>query len=290
MRPKSQHYSILVVDIAEFGCRANPLQLWLRERLYALTEAAFAETGLDHRSAPQPSDRGDGFFWLLPGTFDRTDLTGRFVEVLNHRLRDHARTSSEEGALRLRVALHQGDVARDGHGWAGEELNTACRLVDIAPLRTALASGTRAGLALAVSAEWHRQIVRHDDPSVASETFRRVAFDAKEIQGASAWIRVPGYDAPPGLTEAETAPPAGPARTSRPAAPGREPSGRTAPGPGTAPNRSGADGPGPFAGAMFDRVGQVFAGDQVVHGTQSFRWGAEPDEAEAPDRGPKAGA
>ncbi|UYQ63754.1 hypothetical protein [Streptomyces peucetius] len=290
MRPKSQYYSILVVDIAEFGSRANPLQLWLRERLYTLTESAFTEAGVDHRSTPRPSDRGDGFFWLLPGTVDRTDLTGRFVEVLNHRLREHARTSSEEGALRLRVALHQGDVAGDGRGWAGEELNTACRLVDIAPLRTALASGTRAGLALAVSADWHRQIVRHDDPSVASETFRRVPFDAKEIQGASAWIRVPGYDAPPGLTEAETAPPAGPAAPSGRAAPGPVAAGRTAPGPDTAPNRSGADGSGPFAGAVFDRVGQVFAGDQVVHGTQHFRWSAEPDDPEDPDRRPKAGA
>ncbi|MGW0777010.1 hypothetical protein ACWD01_25885 [Streptomyces sp. NPDC002835] len=286
MRPKAQHYSILVVDIAGFGSRANPMQLWLRERVYAITESAFTEAGLDHRSAPRPSDRGDGFFWLLPGTVDRTDLTGRFVEVLNHRLRDHARTSSEEGALRLRVALHQGDVARDGHGWAGAELNTACRLVDIDPLRSALASGTRAGLALAVSADWHRQIVRHDDPSVASETFRRVPFDAKEIQGAYAWIRVPGYDAPPGLTETETAPPAAPSGPSRPAAPGRVPPGRTAPDP----NRSGTDGSGPFAGAVFDRVGQVFAGDQVVHGTQNFRWSPEPEDDDAPGRTPKAGA
>ncbi|MEU6811305.1 hypothetical protein ABZ920_20395 [Streptomyces sp. NPDC046831] len=270
MRPKAQLYSILVVDIEKFGRRANPVQLWLREQLYGIVRAAFTESSIDWSGGPEPSDRGDGFFWLLPGSVDRTDLTGRFVEVLDQRLRAHARTSSEEGALRLRVALHQGDVAGDAHGWAGEELNTACRLVDIPPLRTALASAPRAGLALAVSGEWHRHVVRHDDPSVASRTFRCVTFDAKEIHGAHAWIRVPGYDAPPGVSATRPAPGA----PSRDAAPGAAPAGRE----DRRADHPGAPGSGPFAGAHFDRVGQVFGGDQIVHGGQTFQWGSGPEE------------
>jgi hypothetical protein len=268
MRPKAQHYSILVVDIEKFGRRANPVQLWLRERLYALVESAFEESGIDHHSGPQPSDRGDGFFWLLPGTVDKTDLTGRYVDLLHQRLREHARTSSEEGAMRLRVALHHGDVARDERGWVGEELNTACRLADISPLRAALAAAQRAGLALAVSADWHRQVVRHDDPSVACETFRRAPFDAKEIQGAHAWIRVPGYDAPPGVPDlGDAAPEGGPGPSGSGSGSG------SGPGTGTS-GTSGAPAPtGPFAGAHFDRVGQVFSGDQVVHGPQTFQLG-----------------
>ncbi|MCX4822178.1 hypothetical protein OG883_20265 [Streptomyces sp. NBC_01142] len=267
MRPKAQHYSILVVDIEKFGRRANPVQLWLRERLYALVESAFEESGIDHHSGPQPSDRGDGFFWLLPGTVDKTDLTGRYVELLHQRLREHARTSSEEGAMRLRVALHHGDVARDERGWVGEELNTACRLADIAPLRAALTAAQRAGLALAVSADWYRQVVRHDDPSVACETFRRAPFDAKEIQGAHAWIRVPGYDAPPGVPDPGVPDPGDAASAASAGAPER-PAGT---------DRAGEDASGPFAGAHFDRVGQVFGGDQVVYGPQTFRFGEGGD-------------
>ncbi|MFF8195582.1 hypothetical protein ACF05L_33015 [Streptomyces bobili] len=295
MKHKTQVYSILVVDIERFGRRANPVQLWLRERLYEIVGKAFSESGIDAESGPKPSDRGDGFFWLLSGT-DRTVLTGRFVDVLDQKLRAHARTSNEEGALRLRVALHQGDVTDDGPGWVGEELNTACRLVDIEPLRTALASGPRAGLALAVSGEWHRQVVRHEDSSVASDTFRCVPFEAKEIQGAHAWIRVPGYDAPPGIsgTRAEGA--------SRGAATGRD--GGTTRADGGATHGDGGStrgaggrgegaaraGQGPFAGARFDRVNQVFGGDQIVHGGQTFRWGSDPEEPAARDGGDGNGA
>lgn len=295
MKPRTQVYSILVVDIERFGRRANPVQIWLRERLYEIVGKAFSESGIDTDNGPKPSDRGDGFFWLLSGT-DRTALTGRFIDVLDQKLRSHARTSNEEGALRLRVALHQGDVTDDGAGWVGEELNTACRLVDIEPLRTALASGPRAGLALAVSGEWHRQVVRHEDSSVASDTFRCVPFDAKEIQGAHAWISVPGYDAPPGIsgTRAED--------TSRGAAPGRDGGTARADGgatQGAAGNTRGgggrgdgtaAAGQGPLAGARFDRVNQVFGGDQIVHGGQTFQWGPDPEEPAARDGGDGNGA
>lgn len=257
MRAKAQHYSILVVDIEKFGRRANPVQLWLRERLYALVETAFEEAGIDHRTGPRPTDRGDGFFWLLPGSVDKVDLTGRFVALLHDRLREHARTSSEEAAMRLRVALHDGDVARDGRGWAGEELNSACRLADIQPLRDALGEARRSCLALAVSADWYRRVVRHDYPEVERQSFRRVPFDAKEIQGESAWVRVPGYDFPPGLTRYPDASDPG-ARPRPPAA---------APGAADPAPRS------PFAGAHFGDVGQVNAGDQVLYGPQTFHLG-----------------
>ncbi|MBZ6139917.1 hypothetical protein [Streptomyces olivaceus] len=291
MKVKAQTYSIVVVDIEKFGRRANPVQLSLRKSLYELVPDAFSEVGIDTESGPGPSDRGDGFFWLLPSV-DRTDLTGRFVEALDRKLRDYARRSSQEAALRLRVALHQGDVANDPTGWVGEELNTACRMVDLDPLRTALASGPRAGLALAVSGEWHRQIVRHDDPSVAGHTFRRVPFDAKEITGEYAWIRVPGYDAPPGVSGTRRAPHVpshekvqepryAPAVAGDRGASRKRGSGAAGPGSATAGGEreggsevASAD-RGPFAGARFDRVNQVFGGSQTVRGNQTFHWGPE---------------
>ncbi|MEY9966654.1 hypothetical protein ABIA33_004719 [Streptacidiphilus sp. MAP12-16] len=271
MRTKAQHFSILVVDIEKFGSRSNPVQLWLRKRLYELVEAAFDEAGIDHRNGPRPADRGDGFFWLLPGTVDKVDLTGRFVDLLHDNLREHARTSSEEGAMRLRVALHDGDVAQDEHGWAGEELNSACRLVDIAPLRTALAQARRSGMALAVSSDWYRRTVRHGHPAVERQTFRRVLFEAKEIQGESAWIRVPGYDIPPGIEEA---------------APdnGSTPGPALATGPHVPTPTAGAPAlSGPFSNPTFGDVGQVFGGDQVVHGPQTFIQGGRRSDQHEKD-------
>ncbi|MEU7580174.1 hypothetical protein AB0B50_21560 [Streptomyces sp. NPDC041068] len=202
MRAKAQHYAIVVVDIEKFGSRSNAVQLWLRERLYELFVEALDEAGVDRTLSPPPSDRGDGFFWLLPGQVDKVDLTGRFIRLLHDKLREHARTSNAEGAMRLRVALHSGDVAWDGRGWQGEELNSACRLVDIVPLRKALAGDPRSVVALAVSADWYRRVVRQGHAQVEHEAFRQVPFDAKEIQD-TAWIRVPGIDVPPGTVPSE---------------------------------------------------------------------------------------
>ncbi|KIF74163.1 hypothetical protein QR77_09515 [Streptomyces sp. 150FB] len=259
MNVKSQHYAIVVVDIEKFGSRADRVAQWLRTRLYEMAETALDDTGVDRAAAPPPADRGDGFFWLLPGSVDKTDLTARFVGLLHDQLRAHARTSNDEGALRIRVALHSGDVSWDGRGWVGEELNTACRLVDIEPLRTTLAEARRSGLALAVSDDWYRRVVHRGAPEVEREAFREFPFDAKEIQGASAWIRVPGYDVPPGITPLVRTPGQGQ---------GQEPG----------PDRGAARQAGPAAAterglppAFAGDIGQFVYGDQTVTGGMTIQ-------------------
>ncbi|MYS22657.1 hypothetical protein GA0115240_14304 [Streptomyces sp. DvalAA-14] len=249
MRVKAQHYAIVAVDVEKFGTRDNPTAFLLRKQLYALVESALDDAGIDRSAAPDPADRGDGFFQLLPGDVDKLDLTGPFVARLHNALRDHAATSNALGALRIRVVLHSGDVGWDGRGWVGEELNTACRLLDIEPLRTALAQARRAGLALAVTDDWYRRVVRHGTAEVEREAFREVPFDAKEIKGASAWIRVPGYDVPPGIT---------PIRRAEPEAAGPASAGPAAPG-------GGAGGVGGHTIGDIGQVGQVVNGDLHVN-------------------------
>ncbi|RBM22417.1 hypothetical protein [Streptomyces sp. PT12] len=196
MTVKYEYYTILVVDIEGFGRRRNPVQSWLRERLRRILEAAFETSGVDHRAGPPPVDRGDGVFWLLPGTVPKEDVTGLFVDQLRQQLRAHARTSSAEGALRLRLSLHGGEVGADEQGWVGADLNTACRIVDHQPLRDALAASEGAELVVAVSDEWHRKVISHDHPGIDATEYRPVRFDAKEIQNETIWIRVPGHPAP----------------------------------------------------------------------------------------------
>lgn len=202
-----QYFVILVVDIEKFGTRPNPVQTFLRGSLYALMERALDEAGIDHRGGARPVDRGDGLFLLLPGSVPKTDLVGPFITRLRIGLRAHAQTSSDAAALRLRVVLHSGEVAWDGRGWVGEDLNTACRMVDHQPLRDALAAAGDAQLVLGISDGWHRGVLRHDYPQLDAAAFRPVRFDAKEIHGETVWVLVPGYAAPPGL---EHAAPAGP--------------------------------------------------------------------------------
>ncbi|MEO3751610.1 hypothetical protein [Streptomyces sp. B6B3] len=196
MAGKSQYYEIVVVDIKGFGSRSNPVQSWLRDRLYELLENALAATGIDHRAGPPPTDRGDGMFWLLPGSVPKTDLTGPFVHHLYTGLRALAATSNARAEMRLRVALHAGEVAWDERGWVGADLNTACRMVDLPVLRETLEAAGDAPLALAVSDAWYRGVIQHDYPEIDPADFRPVRFDAKEIRNATAWVRVPGRSWP----------------------------------------------------------------------------------------------
>lgn len=262
MAAKAQHYSIVVVDIERFGGRTDPVQAYLREQMYEVGHAALAVLGVDPAALATPADRGDGFFWLLPGDVDKVELTGTFIDTLHAGLRAHAAVAGPDGALRLRVALHYGQVAWDGRGWIGTELNSACRLVDIQPLRAALAAADRATLALAVSDRWYEAVVRHDHPGIDRATFRRVAFDAKEVRDRHAWISVPGYSAPPGIAEfvalgssaSQDASTASAGASGRPGSP--RDTGRAAP-----------------AEKHIARVGVLVEGDQINHGPLTINLG-----------------
>jgi hypothetical protein len=196
---KARYRQILVVDAERFGSRPDPTQIWLRRRVYEIVRTAAEEAGIELGTDSQ--DRGDGAFWLLSGDVSKVDLSGRFIAHLHAGLLAYARLSNTESALRLRVALHAGDVTGDADGWVGTELNRACRLVDLPELRAALSAAPRAGLVLGVTDDWYRAVVRHGYPEVEPSAFGRVAFRAKEVD-EQAWIRVPGYDRPPGIDRA----------------------------------------------------------------------------------------
>jgi hypothetical protein len=264
------YYTILVVDIEEFGGRRNPVQKLLRERLYRILGAAMEAAGIDTTQALKPADRGDGVFWLLPTVISKVILTGPFIGALGAELRAHQRVAAPEAHMRLRVALHAGEVTQDEHGWVGEDLNTACRLVDLQSLRDALASATDPLLALAVSDTWYHSTIRHGYPGIEDASFRPVPFRAKEVD-QTAWITVPGY--PRLVRHADPARPAGAAKTGSTTGTGNtagrggtESGGVTEPGDTPEPGGRSAARRGPvvnrgrFAGSSIDAC-VVYGGD-----------------------------
>ncbi|MEU9974430.1 hypothetical protein [Streptomyces sp. NPDC051014] len=279
MDGKPRYYLIVVIDIERFGRRTDPMQQWLREQLYAVVGKALDQAGIGTGDIVATSDRGDGCFLLLQPSVSKLDLTTRFLDALQTGLRGHAQRGNEETALRLRVVLHAGEVAQDKHGWVGEALNTACRLVDLEVLRTTLAAASRSGLALAVSADWHAAVVRHDYPELPASGFRELPFVAKEITSRT-WLRVPGYDEPPGLDRAtppasgRPAPHAPRPATDTPAADSQAVA--ATPGP-SAPSTPTGGHHGPFAGAVFHNPGRVYGGNHYE--------GVTPDEAHADTAG-----
>ncbi|WP_327723067.1 hypothetical protein [Streptomyces europaeiscabiei] len=274
MDGKPRYYLITVLDIERFGRRTDPTQQWLREQLYAIVEKALEQAGIGSDDVEAMCDRGDGCFLLLRPSVSKLDLTTRFLDALQTGLRGHAQRGNEETALRVRVAMHAGEVSQDRRGWVGEALNTACRLVDLDSLRTTLAAASRSGLALAVSADWHDAVVRHDYPELPASGFREVPFVAKEIT-SYAWLRVPGYAEPPGLGATAAASGRPTPSVPRPAAdaPAADspatiaPPGLAAPDTAT-PNPPAGGNHGPFAGAVFHNPGRVYGGNHYEVGTQ----------------------
>jgi tetratricopeptide (TPR) repeat protein len=192
--PRSQpavHRTILVVDVEGFGDRrrANPHQVAVRDGLYAAVQCAFCRTGIRLADCHQ-EDRGDGVFILAPPEVPKA----LFVDTLPHQLAkalsDHNSVHRSEERIRLRMALHAGEIAYDHYGVTAVAINLAFRLLDARPLKDALAN-SQGTLALIVSSWFFEEIVRHSidtDPA----TYRPVRVAVKETSTV-AWIGLPDY-------------------------------------------------------------------------------------------------
>ncbi|MFJ4270156.1 hypothetical protein ACIP29_06380 [Streptomyces coelicoflavus] len=257
MGEEATHHWIVVLDVENFSSRRDPVQRRVRAAMYRALAEALRRAGITDADTVS-EDRGDGVLMLVAPSVSPLLLAGPFVRELDEALGEYAQEANADHALRLRVALHQGLAARDAHGWSGDAVNTACRLVDAQPLRNVLAEALSARLVLAVSDEVHRGVVRHGHRGIDPAAYLRCDFTTKHGETITSWITVPGYPAPPGLP-----------------APGAASSG-----PGTTSTSPGATGSGPATAGRPPVAlhAQTVQGDQVagdkhvtVHNTGSVR-------------------
>lgn len=173
------HRSILAVDIEKSTSplRTNPVKEILRREVYRVLEEAMAFSGIDSRHLDPFEDRGDGVLALIRPADEvpKTLLLGIFVPEVMRLLREyndglHPRESAEGLQLRLRLALHAGEVHFDGKGFFGEEVDVACRLLDAPRFKRCLAETTEP-LVLAVSEDIYWSIVRHDYAGIQGADF-----------------------------------------------------------------------------------------------------------------------
>ncbi len=184
------HRGILAADIEGFGRleRSNPVRVRLRTALYRLIDQSLAQAGIEPWRCEQ-TDHGDCVLILLEPQIPKARLLNPFVPRLTAALGRHNRASSAEERLRLRLVIHAGEILRDAHGYSGEDLNQAFRLLDSEPAHTCLAEAP-ADLAVIVSDAIYQAIVKHGYRRIDPSAYRLVRIVAKETN-VEAWVYAP---------------------------------------------------------------------------------------------------
>jgi hypothetical protein len=207
MQPQSPavHRTIVVVDVERFGDRrrTNPHQVVVRDALYQALQQALAEAGVGW-AVCRHEDRGDGVLILAPAEIPKAPFVDIVPRALAAALGEHNGCHPVEEQIRLRMALHAGEVQLDRHGVTSTSVNLTFRLLDARPLKSALADSPGV-LALITSGWFFEDVVRHS-PAAQPETFRPVRVAEKETSTV-AWIALPDHPYPPDLTALTTPPP-----------------------------------------------------------------------------------
>lgn len=189
-----EYRPMAAVDIEGSGGRGDVPLLRIREVLAAAFREALGESGIDAQAC-RIEDLGDGLRMVAPACVPKSRLIHPFFHELAVRLSAHNRTAAAPTRIRLRVALHAGDVWLAPAGVAGGPLEVLARLLDARPAREALAAApATVPASLLVSQHFYDETVRHGYPGIDPESFRRVEVAEKEY-AAGAWLHLPGLPA-----------------------------------------------------------------------------------------------
>lgn len=182
------HTSMAAVDICAFTRRRyEDVQLHLRDRMYQTMADAFAMTGLPWAHCYR-EDRGDGMLVILPPSVVAEALLDPLVNHTSVLLRRDNRLASEAARLRLRLAVHVGDVHRDPNGVAGHDVNLLFRLLEAGAFKKHM-DDAGADLGLIVS-ERLFETATHRAGLVDADAYRPIKVRRKETR-TRAWIWLP---------------------------------------------------------------------------------------------------
>jgi tetratricopeptide (TPR) repeat protein len=185
----AMHRSILCVDVENFSDRRRTDldQTTVRNGLYQALRAALSQSHVRWDSCYR-EDRGDGALVLIPPEFPKSDLVTIFPRALATALDRHNRAHGPLARIKLRAALHAGEVRHDAHGVIGRPIILAFRLLDAEAVKSALRRSP--GVLALVASDWFfDEVVRHE-PAAAPEAYRPVQITAKETT-TRAWVYLP---------------------------------------------------------------------------------------------------
>jgi len=189
------HRAILCADVERFGDRSRTRlhQIAVRNGLYAALRTAFARSGVSWEDCYH-EDRGDGVLILVPPDVPKNVLSASIPRELAVALAGHNQANDRQARIRLRLAVHAGEIHLDDHGVVGTAINVAFRLIDAQALRRALVDS--GGTLAVIASQWFfEEVIRHD-PASDPAGYRQVEISVKETREA-AWICRPDDPYPP---------------------------------------------------------------------------------------------
>jgi tetratricopeptide (TPR) repeat protein len=197
------HWSVVAFDVEGFSDphRDDAAQTAVRARVYELVREAFDSAGVPWADCTH-EDRGDGAIVLVPAEISKVLLLDPLPGHLSAALTDHNRDAPLAERIRLRLAVHAGEISVDQHGLSGIDLIEACRMLDADELRGALRHSP-VPLAVIVSGTVYDGIVRHRHRTIDPSTYHPVTIEVKRTK-LPAWIHLPGTRTPPVITQPDS--------------------------------------------------------------------------------------
>jgi hypothetical protein len=179
MVPPATHRTILVVDVEKFGdqSRTDAQRVTIHGGLYDLLHDAFRAAGVSWDSCHR-EDRGDGAMVLAPADIPKVLFSDRLPAHLASALHRYNRAHRADERIRLRMALHAGEVIFDDTGVVSSAVNTAFRLLDAPLFKQALLNFPGA-LALIASSRFYFEVIRNS-PEFCPEAYWPIPADVKE--------------------------------------------------------------------------------------------------------------
>jgi class 3 adenylate cyclase len=189
----SRYRVIIGLDIESSTSRPNEVKAELRTMLFELFDAALHSAGSHSWHRDQFIDRGDGLLALIhpvdqvPQALFLSRVIPEFGRLLSAYNDSLPPESSPQRQMRVRVALHAGEVHYDSNGCYGEALDIACRLLDAPVLKRAFKAAP-GPLILVVSGDTYHSVVRHGYDQIDDDAFHRLI--TEQIAGTryAGWI------------------------------------------------------------------------------------------------------
>jgi hypothetical protein len=151
----------IAIDLEHYSQRRDSGQVKAQSAMSELLREA-GQRGALERAQWDIQQQGDGELALLPPGIDESDVITSLMHHVTSGLHRYNRDASPDARLRMRIAVHEGLTYIAESGFAGDAVNTVCRLRDAREARNALRN-TKNDVVLIVSERIFRDVICGDD-------------------------------------------------------------------------------------------------------------------------------